>query len=198
MNAIGYGSLCRAATLVTDRDAPPGRGPLVHKLPNSSPVGTPERSTTITYMNSLVSRSLRIVAPRPCPSLSLAKTVRLLHSTAHRSEHFLKADLQTFQKATQSKDRVALVDFYADWCSPCRQLSPILESITNDPATKSSSGLPVDLVTIDTEDEPGFELGQKFAVRALPTVIAFRDGKPIGQFVGALNEPGVRKFLEGI
>jgi thioredoxin 1 len=63
---------------------------------------------------------------------------------------------------------------------------------------KAGSGLPVDLVTIDTEDIEGAQLGQKYKVRALPTVIAFQDGKPIDQFIGALNEQGVRQFLNKV
>jgi len=86
-----------------------------------------------------------------------------------------------------------LVDFYADWCSPCKLLSPVLEKLTSDPEVKSGSGRPLDLVTVDTDAQ--FDLGQKFQVRSLPTVIAFKDGKPVDKFVGALNEVGVRDFL---
>jgi len=91
-----------------------------------------------------------------------------------------------------------LVDFYADWCGPCKLLSPILEKITTDPEIKSGTGLPLDLVTVDTDDPDGFELGQKFKVRVLPTVFAFRNGELVDNFVGALNERDVRKFLERV
>ncbi|KAJ3826437.1 thioredoxin-like protein [Lentinula raphanica] len=104
----------------------------------------------------------------------------------------------TFKKVTsgpQSKGRLVLVDFYADWCQPCHMLSPILKSISSNPSIKSGTGLPVDVMTINTESEDGMELGRKYKIRALPTVIAFREGENVMQFVGALPEPQVHDFL---
>jgi len=85
--------------------------------------------------------------------------------------------------------------FSASWCGPCHQLAPIVEKLTNEP-NKSGSGLPFDLVKIDTDTEIGQALGGQYKVRALPTVIAFRNGKIISQFVGALSEAEVNKFLD--
>jgi len=84
------------------------------------------------------------------------------------------------------------------WCGPCHTLSPILERLTSNSDTQTRSGLPLDLVKVNTEDDDGLSLGQKFKIRAFPTVIAFRDGEPVDQFVGALNEPAVRDFLRKI
>ncbi|KAJ6525706.1 thioredoxin-like protein, partial [Mycena capillaripes] len=99
-------------------------------------------------------------------------------------------------------DRVVLVDFFADWCGPCHALSPILKKLTAERA--AGSGLQLDLLTIDVENEGngGFDLSQDYKathvlqVRALPTVVAFRGGKPVHKFVGALNENGVGQFLD--
>ncbi|KAJ7219558.1 thioredoxin-like protein, partial [Mycena pura] len=85
-------------------------------------------------------------------------------------------------------DRLVLVDFYADWCGPCHTLSPILRKLTAE--RTAGSGSQLDLVTLDRQ------LTQPLQVRALPTVVAFRGGKPLDQFVGALNETGVAKFLD--
>ncbi|TFK76236.1 thioredoxin-like protein [Pluteus cervinus] len=131
-------------------------------------------------------------------SLSRIVSLRQFHSSPCRRDLYPKATQETFLKTTAAKDRIVLVDFYADWCGPCRVLSPILERLVEDPDTKSGSGLPLDLVTINTEDTEGAQLGQKYKVRALPTVVAFRDGKPIDQFVGALAEPHVVNFLKGV
>jgi len=131
---------------------------------------------------------------RPKPSCLLSRA-RSFHSSSPRAVLYAKADQQTFNKAINAKDRIALVDFYADWCGPCHQLSPIIERLTNEPQTSGSSDLPIDLVKVDTDTDDGQTLGAKYKVRALPTVIAFRDGVPVSQFVGALNEAGVQKFI---
>ncbi|KII89136.1 hypothetical protein PLICRDRAFT_40769 [Plicaturopsis crispa FD-325 SS-3] len=118
-----------------------------------------------------------------------------MHATPRRLEHYLNANPEVFRKAVEKKDRVVLVDFYADWCNPCKTLSPILEKLTEDPTVKSGSGHPVDLVTIDTDGAENYDLVAKHKVRSLPTVVAFKDGEPVNQFVGAINEAGVRKFI---
>ncbi|KAF9469356.1 thioredoxin-like protein [Collybia nuda] len=151
-------------------------------------------------MLSLATRTLQRTSTTASSSLRglVVKSARPFHSTPRWAVQYNKANLETFNEAISSKDRIVLVDFYADWCGPCHQLSPILESLAGDAETKSGSGLPIDLVKLDTDGEVGQSLGQQFKVRALPTVIAFRDGKPVNQFVGALNEPGVRNFLQNL
>ncbi|KAJ7172213.1 thioredoxin-like protein [Mycena filopes] len=126
------------------------------------------------------------------------KSTRLFHSTSYPREHYIKATKAVFDRVAGGgpDDRVVLVDFYADWCGPCHTLSPILERLTTDRA--AGSGHKLDLVTIDIEDEVngGQALAQEYKVRALPTVVAFRGGKPVTSFVGALNEPAVKQFLD--
>ncbi|PVF98945.1 thioredoxin-like protein, partial [Serendipita vermifera] len=90
--------------------------------------------------------------------------------------------------------RLVLVDFYADWCGPCKMISPILEKVTSD--TKFSNGKEVDLITIDTDEEGA--LAQKYKVTALPTVIAIRDGQVLNQFVGAQPAPAVQEWVKAL
>jgi len=141
---------------------------------------------------------MALSAQRTAKCIMSATRARKFHSTPFRAEHYPSANLETFNKVVGTKDRLVLVDFYADWCAPCHALSPVLESLTSNSDTQTRSGLPLDLVKVDTEGDDGLSLGQKFKVRALPTVIAFRDGEPVDQFVGALNEPAVRDFLRKI
>ncbi|EIM89595.1 thioredoxin-like protein [Stereum hirsutum FP-91666 SS1] len=128
---------------------------------------------------------------------AVSSSSRAFSSSVRRQEHYLNANQEVFDKitsASHTKDRVVLVDFYADWCSPCKMLSPVLEKLTSDASTKSGTGLPLDLVTVNTDEEAS--LAGMYQIRSLPTVVAFKDGKPINQFIGAMNEAGVRQFLE--
>ena len=81
-----------------------------------------------------------------------------------------------------------LVDFWAEWCAPCKALGPLLEKLEADYAGRFT------LVKIDSDAQQ--ELSQAFGIRSLPTCILMKDGKPLDGFMGALPEGKVREFLD--
>ncbi|TAK40568.1 MAG: thioredoxin [Betaproteobacteria bacterium] len=87
-----------------------------------------------------------------------------------------------------SKTRLVLVDFWAPWCGPCRTLGPLLEKLAAEYAGR------VALVKVNSDEQ--HELAAAFGVRSIPYVVAFRDGKPVSQFLGALPEGQVRAFID--
>lgn len=86
-----------------------------------------------------------------------------------------------------SFERPVLVDFWADWCAPCRQLMPILSRLAEEFRGQFL------LAKVDTEAEQA--IAAQYGIRSLPTVQLFKQGQPVDQFMGALPEGQVRDFL---
>ncbi|HRK18243.1 MAG TPA: thioredoxin [Hyphomicrobiaceae bacterium] len=87
-----------------------------------------------------------------------------------------------------SRQALVLVDFWAPWCGPCKQLTPIIEKVVK------SYGGKVRLVKMNTDEHPS--IAAQLRVQSLPTVVAFRDGRPLDAFMGAQPESAVRQFVE--
>jgi len=87
-----------------------------------------------------------------------------------------------------SAEAAIVVDFWAPWCGPCKQLGPALEK-----AVKDSKGA-VRLVKINVDENP--ELAQQMRIQSIPAVYAFKDGRPVDGFVGALPDAQVKQFVQ--
>jgi putative thioredoxin len=90
----------------------------------------------------------------------------------------------------RSHEVPVVVDFWAEWCGPCRSLGPILEREV------AALGGKVELVKIDTDQNQ--RLAQRFQIRGIPAVKAFRNGKVVDEFVGAIPPDAVRAFLRSL
>jgi len=88
----------------------------------------------------------------------------------------------------ESFQRPVLIDFWADWCAPCKTLMPLLEKIANEYAGQFL------LAKVNCDEEQ--RIAQQFGVRNLPTVMLMKDGQPVDGFVGAQTETEIRAMLE--
>jgi thioredoxin len=97
---------------------------------------------------------------------------------------------ENFEKEINSADKPVLVDFFATWCEPCTILAPILEKLAEHFKEK------IVLVKANIDEAP--RAAQKFGVEKIPTVMLFKNGKPISGFVGLVPENSIKEWLENL
>jgi len=106
----------------------------------------------------------------------------------------VKATDASFEQEVLKSDTPVLVDFWAEWCGPCKQLTPVLEK-----AVKAAKGK-VKLVKMDIDKHPAVfgQLSQQMGIRSIPAVIAFIDGQVADGFLSALPESQILAFIERV
>ncbi len=112
-----------------------------------------------------------------------------LTETESQVDYIVHADTSNFidEVIEASQTMPVIVDFWAPWCGPCRQLTPALEKVIKEEAGK------VKLVMVNIDDNQ--EIAQQLRVQSVPTVYAFKDGQPIDGFMGAQPESELKKFI---
>jgi thioredoxin len=95
---------------------------------------------------------------------------------------------EAFDKVLTGTNAPVLVDFYADWCGPCRMLAPVVDELA-----EARSGTVV-VLKVDTDRYPG--ISERFGIRGIPTLIAFRDGKETGRHVGMARRSQLEALVD--
>jgi thioredoxin len=97
-------------------------------------------------------------------------------------------DTAEFDALVSSSDKPVLVDFGADWCGPCRALSPTVDELAGDFADRAT------VAKVDIDASP--ELAARFSVASIPTVIVFRDGEVVERHTGLASKEHLEDLLE--
>ena len=111
-----------------------------------------------------------------------------LHDKSNISEKTLIIDLDTsnFEKQI-AMDGLTLVDFWAEWCGPCKSMHPIFTRLA-----KKYEHVSFARVNVDTNQN----IAMKFGIQSIPTFIMFRSGKPVDKMIGAVGEPGIHMICK--
>ena len=97
-------------------------------------------------------------------------------------------NIGNFETEVLKADKITVVDFYADWCGPCRKLGPIMEEIEQELGEK------VSFTKINTDDN--IEAAKKYQVSGLPTLLVFKNGEPIERIVGLMPKSSIITNIE--
>jgi thioredoxin len=101
-----------------------------------------------------------------------------------------KKEFNSFEEMLSGSDVPVLVDFYADWCGPCQMMVPILEQVNAQLKDR------LQIVKIDTDKYTG--LASQYAIAALPTLVLFKEGKPVDRIEGVVQAPQLVQHLKAL
>src|SRR5437870_12028624 len=104
------------------------------------------------------------------------------------SEHVKETTDSTFERDVLGSDRPVLVDFWAEWCAPCRMLAPTVEAV----AEKYASSARV--VKLNVDDNPS--VSQRYGIKGIPTLILFKGGKEEERVVGATSKEAISRLID--
>jgi thioredoxin 1 len=102
----------------------------------------------------------------------------------------LKVDDKSFKDVVIEAKMPVLVDFWAPWCAPCRSIAPVVDELAGEYAGR------VSFAKVNVDDNP--RVATEYGVRSIPTLLIFKDGKPLTQIVGLRPKAELKKQLDAV
>ncbi len=94
----------------------------------------------------------------------------------------------SFDADVVQNEKPVLIDFWAEWCGPCKMIAPLLDEAADEYAEK------LQIVKLNVDENPN--IAQKFGIRSIPTLMIFKDGAPQAQKLGAMSKSQLAEFLD--
>ena len=104
------------------------------------------------------------------------------------SDNIMHTSDSSFEADVLNSEKPALVDFWAEWCGPCRMIAPLLDEAASEYADRMS------IVKLNVDENPN--VAQRFGIRSIPTLMLFKNGAVQAQKLGAMSKSQLTEFLE--
>ena len=105
------------------------------------------------------------------------------------SEHITHISDDAFEQEVLQSQLPVLVDYWAEWCGPCKMIAPILDEVSKEYAGR------LKVAKLNIDENP--DIPARYGVRGIPTMLLFKDGQPVAQKVGAAPRSQIQQWLEG-
>ena len=106
------------------------------------------------------------------------------------SDKTVKITDENFEELVINSDKLVIVDFWAEWCGPCKMVSPIVEELSEEYTGK------IKVTKLDVDSNP--QTAASFGIRGIPTLLMFKDGAAVDQIVGAVPKTTLKERLDKI
>src|SRR5699024_5119065 len=140
----------------------------------------------VTWSMTTTARPLLLLA-RVAARQSM-RNISWLHSVRENMSNVIDVTKDTFRSEVIDSDKLVVVDFWAEWCGPCKKLSPLLDEIA------AEIGDDVTIAKINVDEER--ELGAMFQVMSITSVLLFKNGEKVDEFIGLQPKPAITSKIQ--